>query len=79
MVSEFEHTKRVIQKTTAKHDRDGIMRRNNLLLEHILMDRMKTQTDTRNYFNGEINVEDRFTVNKTKEKPFEHKQAILSP
>jgi len=56
MVSDFECKKKVVQKTMDKHDREGIMRRNNLLLEHILMERMKTEVDTRNYFNGEINT-----------------------
>lgn len=73
MVSEFECKKKVVQKTMDKHDREGIMRRNNLLLEHILMERMKTEVDTRNYFNGEINTEDRFRKSERMDEPsFEH-------
>ena len=37
------------------------------------MERMKTEVDTRNYFNGEINTEDRFNKNNTMDEPsFEH-------
>jgi hypothetical protein len=41
MVSEFEHSKKVLKNALDKHDRDGIMRRNGLLLEHILVDRLE--------------------------------------
>jgi len=73
MVSEFEHSKRVVQAAQIKHEREGILRRNKVLLEHILMDRMGKDADTRNYFKGEINVEERFKPTRTREKAFEHK------
>ena len=45
-----EHCKQVLQKTIDKHDRDGIMRRNGLLLEHILLERIDKIDDAKSYF-----------------------------
>jgi len=46
LVGAYEHKERVIDAIKGKFDRDGIMRRNKLLLEHIMVSELQNS----NYF-----------------------------
>ena len=56
LVTEINENNPSIRELQKKHMREGIMRRNGLLLEHIMHERIQNNSQTRNYFTTPDNI-----------------------